>query len=356
MSHTTSSIAWFFWDPPREVFTLPFIDHPIVWYGVLFVLGFILGYYISAPLFARTLRQIRTIATCDILDWPTLILELQKPESILSEQLHGIDLSKPIDPDLKQAIVDAINQAKVPRDDLSNLLPAAIAPVKQTSYFLVDRLCWFIVAGTIIGARLGYVFFYDWDRYKEHPLAILKTWEGGLASHGGAIGVLIALYLYQRYISRWYPSFSFLQLLDILCIPTALVAFFIRLGNFMNQEILGTPTTLPWGVVFGHAADGTPPLPRHPVQLYEGFAYLSIFVFLVWIWKTRENTLKTGRISGFFMTLMFSARFLMEFFKEQQDSVIGESHLQMGQYLSLPFIFLGLFLLYYSQDTKNLSK
>ncbi len=94
------------------------------------------------------------------------------------------------------------------------------------------------MAGTIIGARLGHVFFYDWDRYKVAPLSILKTWEGGLASHGGAIGVLIALYAYRLYIKRKFPTLSFLEILDNLCIPTALACFFIRLGNFINQEIL----------------------------------------------------------------------------------------------------------------------
>jgi phosphatidylglycerol---prolipoprotein diacylglyceryl transferase len=288
--NTLPSIAFFFWDPSREAFTIPYFGHPIVWYGICFVMGFMFGYYVSIPLFCRSLQRIPSIAPSDI---------------------------------------------------------------RQTSFFLVDRLCWFAIAGTIIGARLGHVFFYDWDRYKHDPWSILKTWEGGLASHGGAIGVLIALYAYKRYINRQFPSFSFLELLDNICIPTALVGFFIRIGNFINQEILGTPTTLPWGVVFGHPS---PPdrffdTPRHPVQLYEAFAYLALFAFLVYVWKKGGAKLKTGLISGLFFTLLFSARFLLEFFKVDQDSFIETPYFQIGQYLSIPFILAGTLLIFYSKKS-----
>jgi len=335
------TIGWFFWDPPREAFSIPYFNHPIVWYGILFVLGFIFGYYILIPMFSHTLRRINQIASCDILDWDALI------RNIPNTSIHLPKDSS------KQAIIDAINQSNIARDQLTTLFPGAIATVRQTAFFLIDRLCWYFVAGTIIGARLGYVFFYDWAHFQANPLLIFKTWEGGLASHGAIIGLLIALFLYRWRISRWYPAIGFLQLLDICCIPAALAGFFIRIGNLMNQEILGTPTTLPWGVVFGHPADGSAPQPRHPVQLYEGLAYLFLFVLLMWVWKTRGDRLKPGRISGIMITLVFAARFVLEFFKAQQESVIGDSALQMGQYLSIPFIIVGLYLIFYSRNNKK---
>lgn len=339
-------LASFFWDPPREAFTLPYLHHPVMWYGICFVIGFILGYYVSIPLYSRSLRRIQSISLCDILDWPTLLAKLPHSSIPLPSHLAMRDPAKPLSKALKQEIITVINQAHIDRDELSNHFGKAIATVRETSFFLVDRLCWFAIAGTIIGARLGHVFFYDWDLYKNNLWSILKTWEGGLASHGGAIGVLIALYAYKKYIQRWFPTFSFLELLDNICIPTALVAFFIRLGNFINQEILGTPTALPWGVIFGHPADGSLPTPRHPVQLYEGFAYLTLFALLSYVWKKGGNGLKTGLISGLFLTLLFSARFFLEFFKSHQDSFIDTPYLQMGQYLSLPFIFIGILLLF----------
>lgn len=342
-------IASIFWDPSREAFTVPYLNHPIAWYGLCFVIGFILAYYISIPLFNRSLRRIQSIGECDVLDWQSLLSQLKASSILLPAHLRELDPTKPHSKAIKQEIINAINTANINRDQLAVIYARGIATVKETSCFLVDRLCWFAIAGTIIGARLGHVFFYDWDRYKHDLWSILKTWEGGLASHGGAIGVLIALYLYKLYINRWYPTFSFLELLDNVCIPTALVGFFIRIGNFINQEILGTPTTLPWGVVFGHPADGTTPTPRHPVQLYEGLAYLAIFALLSYLWKKGETTqLKTGFLSGLCLTLLFSARFFLEFFKTHQDSFIETPYLQIGQYLSIPFILIGISLITFS--------
>lgn len=351
--------ASFYWNPNREAFSIPFIHHPIMWYGICFVLAFIIGYYICIPLFNRVLHQIQSIALCDINDWNTLINQLKNPISSLSIPhalqitLNELNPDKPIPLLTKQEILDAINNLKIDRDQLPILFPNGIAPVKQTSIFLIDRFCWFVVAGTIVGARLGHVFFYDWERYREHPLDILKTWEGGLASHGGAIGILLAIYLYQRYIKQWYPTFSFLKLLDIISIPTALGCCFIRVGNFINQEILGTPTNLPWGVIFGNPADHEAPIPRHPVQLYEALAYLVIFFILSFVWIKGKNWLRTGMLISLFFIFGFSARFFLEFFKETQESVINQSIIQMGQLLSIPFIVIGIILFVYSYKSKE---
>src|SRR5262249_26519739 len=141
----------------------------------------------------------------------------------------------------------------------------ANAPVFSSGWelgaYLSDRMLWFIVGGMIIGARLGHVFFYEWPYYQQHPEDIIKVWHGGLASHGGAIGVVLGLYLYQRGIRHKYPTLSLLSILDLICIPTALVGCFIRIGNFINQEILGTPSDLPWAIQFGNPYDGSSMVP-----------------------------------------------------------------------------------------------
>jgi prolipoprotein diacylglyceryl transferase len=179
----------------------------------------------------------------------------------------------------------------------------------------------------------------------KHPVDIFKVWEGGLASHGGAIGVMVALWLYLRTVRKTYPQLTYVTLLDLMVIPTALVGCFIRLGNFFNQEIIGTGTTLPWGVIFGNPMDGGTIIPRHPAQLYEALAYLLTFVFLYTLWKVKGTQLKTGTLAGLFFILVFVSRFLIEFVKAPMDAVVDQSFLQMGQYLSLPFIALGFYLL-----------
>jgi len=219
---------------------------------------------------------------------------------------------------------------------------------------VVDRLAWYIVFGTIIGARLGDVFFYDWDICKENLMDIFKIWHGGLASHGGAVGVIIALFIAWWSLKAKVRNLPFLVLLDFVVIPTALVAAFIRVGNFFNQEILGTVTSVPWAVVFGHPLDGSPALPRHPVQLYESLAYFVLFAVLAVLWRCKADALRRGFISGIFFSFAFSLRFCLEFFKMPQSSLVPyNSSLLMGQYLSIPFIVAGIVLLIYSTRSKR---
>lgn len=217
---------------------------------------------------------------------------------------------------------------------------------------IADRLILFVIIGTLLGARIGELLFYqDWRWWISHPLSVFYVWEGGLSSHGAAIGILVALmgaarsqksfFLSQK---RWIDRFK--NLLDWVVIPVALAAVFIRIGNFFNQEIVGTPTQVPWAVLFGHPADGRIAVPRHPVQLYEALVYLLIsgILWRVWkYWNSNEN--QEGRLAGLFLLLTFTARFLLEFFKEEQSIYLGPaSWLTMGQILSLPMIFLGLYL------------
>ncbi len=287
-------MAWLYWDPHRDLFNIPYINRPIGWYGFLFVVGIIFSYWIVLSIMRSLL--------------------LERHSFKAGEDLKVMALS------------------------------------------LTDRLTWFVVIGIIIGARLGHVFFYDWPYFKNHPGEIFDVSEGGLAglaSHGAAIGILLAIILYRLTIKKKYPELTFWTVVDTVAVPAALAGAFIRLGNFFNQEILGTPSQMPWAVVFGHPADRSVPEPRHPVQLYEALAYLIIFFIIFSVWKKTKVHWKPGFISGLFLILVFSARFFIEFLKTSQSLVIDESGIQMGQYLSLPFICAGFLLLWWSNKSKN---
>lgn len=213
--------------------------------------------------------------------------------------------------------------------------------VEQAPEEWLDKGFVYVVVGAVLGARLGHVFFYDWAYYRLHLGEIPMIWKGGLASHGGAIGILIALALFARYVTKK----SFFWMVDKVVVPTALAGCFIRLGNLMNSEILGKPTNVAWGFKFVRV-DGPNALPRHPVQLYESFAYLLCFFLLYWVyWKTDKRE-KPGYLFGLFMVLIWGVRFIMEFFKESQggemETWIGGA-LSTGQLLSIPFFLIGLY-------------
>jgi len=207
---------------------------------------------------------------------------------------------------------------------------------------IIDQLTLYVVLGTILGARLGHFLFYERPSdYLLNPLQLFWIREGGLASHGGALGILIALILFTR--KTKYFNKSWIRLLDLLTPCVALIAACIRLGNFMNQEIMGSPTSLPWAVTFGHPLDGSFPIPRHPVQLYEALFYFALFALF---WRMSFRSHREGRQIGLFLILCFSFRFLVEFLKLEQSRLIGTSSLiSMGQWLSLPFIVLGFLFL-----------
>lgn len=200
-----------------------------------------------------------------------------------------------------------------------------------------------VAAGTVIGARLGHVFFYEWDYYSMHPSKILAIWEGGLASHGGTIGIMIAVILFSIITTRRNPLWTF----DRLVIPIALVGAMIRFGNLMNSEIYGHPTTLPWGFIFvrGHEYPG---LPCHPTQIYESACYLALFVLLMWMYWKKNAERRPGLIFGVFFTVLFSCRFLIKFVKNPQVGFEADMTLNMGQLLSTPFILIGIGLIIYS--------
>lgn len=201
----------------------------------------------------------------------------------------------------------------------------------------LDSMLMYMVFGTVIGARLGHVLFYDPQFYFSNPLEIIKIWKGGLASHGGTLGILISIYIY----SRKHDNQPYLWLLDRLAIAAASGAAFIRLGNFFNSEILGTPSDLPWAVVFYRIDE----LPRHPVQLYESLTYLVIFIILLTLYRKLFHQLREGMLLGSMMILIFGARFFLEFIKTHQAAYEGDFTITVGQWLSIPMVIAGIVLL-----------
>jgi len=247
------------WDVNPEIFRIG--NFAIRWYGILFALGFVIGYIILGQIF--------------------------KKENIPSK--------------------------------------------------LLDTVTTYMVIATVIGARLGHFLFYEPEYFLQNPLQILKIWEGGLASHGAAIGIFIALYIFSRKINKPY-----FWTLDRIAIVVALAGFFIRIGNLMNSEIYGIETSLPWGFIFVLWGET---VPKHPTQIYEGLSYLIIFFILYSIYLKKGTQLKHGYLFGLFMILLFSVRFLIEFIKEPQVGFEENMILNMGQILSIPFILIGTFII-----------
>lgn len=218
---------------------------------------------------------------------------------------------------------------------------------ENVSAQLLNKLAIFVFIGTLIGARLGHTLFYEFSYYKNHLLEIILpfriangkielTGYQGLASHGGAIGIILAVVFYCRKYKQ-----SFLWIMDRLGIAVALSGFFIRLGNLFNSEIIGKPTNVSWAFVF----ERVDRVPRHPAQLYEAILYLIIFGILWFIYWKKTEKLGDGFMFGCFLVMLFTARFLIEFVKENQEAFENNWAINMGQILSIPFILIGVYLI-----------
>ncbi|MBN1596803.1 MAG: prolipoprotein diacylglyceryl transferase [Bacteroidales bacterium] len=279
-------IAYIEWNAKPQIVDLGFIE--LRWYSLLFLSGFVVGYYILSKIFKK----------------------------------EGLSID------------------------------------------LLDKLTFYVVISTIIGARFGHCLFYEPDVYLRNPLKIILPFEGtpgvdfrftgyqGLASHGGALGILIGLYLYTKRFKRPY-----IWILDRMAVVTAFAGTMIRIGNFFNSEIIGKPTDLPWGVKFVHLAyPGTPVehvVTRHPAQIYEAICYLIFFVILILVYYKKYPKLKPGLLIGLFFSLMFTARFLIEFIKEDQVDFESNMKLNMGQWLSIPFIILGIYFIFRKEKSRQ---
>lgn len=222
----------------------------------------------------------------------------------------------------------------------------------------IDPLLYYTLIGTVVGARFGHCLFYDPGYYLSHPIEILKVWEGGLASHGGVLGIIVAIYFYSKHVSRQNMLWTF----DKLVVPTGLVAALIRIGNLMNHEVYGHPTDLPWGFRFIenlHAwRQGAEPIfsaPSHPTQIYEAVCYLLTFVLCMWLYFKKEAWKKEGLIFGIFMICIFTARFFIEFLKNNQEDFEAAMPINMGQSLSIPFIVMGIYFVVRAWRRSNLN-
>ncbi len=203
----------------------------------------------------------------------------------------------------------------------------------------IGDLVFYVAVGVLLGGRLGYVLFYNLPHYLEHPLEIFYLWQGGMSFHGGLIGVAVALWLYARHTARsWLAVTDFLAPLAPLGLGPG------RIGNFINQELWGRVTDLPWGMVFKNAG----PLPRHPSQLYEAFLEGLVLFVLLWWYSARPRP--TGAVSGLFLAGYGTLRFLVEFVREPDPQLgyLAFGWLTMGQVLSLPMILIGVWLMWWA--------
>lgn len=205
----------------------------------------------------------------------------------------------------------------------------------------------YVVVATIVGARLGHVFFYEWDVYRLDPIRILYIWEGGLASHGGTVAIILAVILFSIFVTKKSPLWTF----DRLVIAIALVGGLIRLGNLFNSEIFGTATDLPWGFMFVRSREWHELYEGqavHPTQIYEALCYFALFGLLMWMYWKKNAEVRPGLILGVFFIGIFLPRFLIEFIKNDQVAREATMTLNIGQQLSIPFILLGVFLVIYA--------
>jgi len=221
----------------------------------------------------------------------------------------------------------------------------------------LERLSIYGMIGILAGARLGHCLFYEPSYYFSHPLEMILPINflpdggikfigyQGLASHGGVLGLLIALYFYSRKTKH-----SMIDTIDLIAVVAGLSFGFIRLGNFMNSEIIGIPTTKPWGVIFERVDN----VPRHPAQLYEAISYFIIFTIMMILYKKMRDRLKNGFFFGLATVLFFTARFIIEFVKENQVGFEDGMTYNMGQLLSLPYLVVGIgFIIYGLRRTKS---
>lgn len=341
---------------PKFIFTIPWIDRPVTWYGVCFAFGFLLSYWVAYKVFLFYLKKFGTYGRHLFKDYPEFLNELHSQKQVpvpvklskKSSQVQGKNINQiqdqwidwlfsvPWHPDKgnRSAMIEKISQT----------FKTSVKSLSELAQELTDQALLPIIIGTTIGARLFHVFFYGWPYYRDHLWEIPMVWEGGLASHGGVLGALAGWgYFYFRF-KKQYPFMNPMWLLDMAAISIGPALGMIRIGNFINQEILGTPSTLPWAIVFLNPAGGLPVVPRHPVQIYESLSYFLVSAILIYWWKRlREYPYPQGIFFCLGNILFFSARLVLEFFKEKQSEVINETPgLFMGQLLSVPFILLGL--------------
>jgi len=354
----------FFWDPSKEIIQIPLINLPLLWYGVLFASGFAIGYLIFISVLKRFLNYYPEYYLGDIISNKSLsskILNARSFFSISSDAQTQLSKDEVLE-FLNNSLDDS--SAGVPDEQirlenrhlLDDELAPNVLPLNKKPSIIADKILFYMVIATIIGSRLGHFLFYENpSEYLGDLMQIFRLRDGGHASHGAVLGILIAMVLFSRKIKKYLPQLDWLKTLDLICIPAALGAASIRIGNFFNQEVLGKACNLPWSVVFGSPADFSAPIPRHPVQLYEAFFYLVLFFILFILSYNEKFLLKKGKLIGLFLSLAFSFRFVIEYFKEDQSYFSQIFALNMGQLLSIPLIILGTLFLFLKRKDKERS-
>lgn len=271
-------LFWISWNPPREIFYLPIIHHPVTWYGAILAVGCGLGYYILSALYRHC------------------FLHHFSPSHLSADGLQ------------------------------------------QRTQEFCEAISMYCLVGILLGARIGHILFYEPIReYLLHPLRIFMIWEGGISSHGAIVGATISIgcYLYR---SQDTNKISFMQMTDLLAIPMTLGMTLVRFGNFINQEAVGICTFLPWAIIFENPLGVEGGIPRHPVQLYEAMGYVVLFYCLYKLYRKKISLLFPGKITILFLIICFTMRFCFEYLKEDPACYL---HLNTGQWLSIPFILLG---------------
>lgn len=204
----------------------------------------------------------------------------------------------------------------------------------------MESILTWILVGTVVGARLGHVIFYDPSYYLRNLDQVLAVWNGGLASHGAAIGIIIAMY----YLAKKHHNMNFWWLADRVVIPTAVGGAFIRTGNFFNSEIYGHETDAPWGIIFTNIPGPAGMIPRHPTMLYEALLCIIVFAVLWYIYKQYKTNPPEGSLFGMFLILLFSGRFFLEYTKIPQANFASDWMFNMGQLLSIPLVLIGIYI------------
>jgi phosphatidylglycerol:prolipoprotein diacylglycerol transferase len=210
----------------------------------------------------------------------------------------------------------------------------------------IDALTLYMVLSTVIGARVGHFLFYEPEVLFKNPMEVILPPYAGLASHGAVVGIVTGLWLYSR--SRKASGQTFFWVADRMVITAALGGAFIRFGNLMNSEIVGKPTDVPWGFIFMRNTEFRQ-IPRHPAQLYESISCLVLFFILYWIWNKYKAATPRGLMVGVFFVWIFTLRFLYEFLKENQEAFEANYALNMGQFLSIPAVLLGIYFIIQSR-------
>ncbi|MEZ0538633.1 prolipoprotein diacylglyceryl transferase [Fibrella arboris] len=215
----------------------------------------------------------------------------------------------------------------------------------------LDALLIFMVVSTVLGARIGHYLFYEPEVLFRNPLEVILPPYRGLASHGATIGILTALWLYSRRQSSRLTGQTFLWTTDRIVIVVALAGACIRMGNLMNHEIVGLPTTVPWGFIFKYNNEYPVGVPRHPAQLYESLSCLALFFILFALWNRMKEKTPRGLFLGIFLIWVFGLRFFYEYLKENQVAFENTLPLNMGQILSIPAVLVGIYFVVKSRQT-----